>query len=691
MIARAFEIRSLDNPATFANPHQYFRDMLDGGSASDAGVVVSQETAVLLSAVWRAVRILSETMASLPLFVFERQDPRGRRRASDHPVTELLHGQPNPNMTAFFLREFLMAGVVLQGNAYAAIRRDRAARPREIWPLMPGAVEPKISPVDGTLFYKITLTDGSVEVWEQESVLHVPGLSFDGVKGKSVLRVARDSIGLGLAAQKYGSKFFARGARVPGVIELPATVQLKPEARTNLQTDWNNMVGSPETWHKVPILDRGMTYKQIGVPPDDGQFLETRKFQVTDIARWFGVPPHKLADMERATFSNIEQQALEFVIDTVRPWAVRWEMEYRRKLLLPSERSRFFIEHVLDGLMRGDSVARGTFYGFLRQWGVASANDIRELENMPDLGPKGDIYLSPINMFDAEELANGGLDVAPAPGDAGNAARRLPSAGAIKKAAGFGIRGLRLRRRIRNAQRPILEDMSRAVIRAETAVVRSAVKRLLSTEAKGHRLPSRRGIADFQEWVEQFYAARPAELTRKSLPVLRGYAEVIAAAAAEEIGADAEDQLSPELEKFVRDYSVSFGEREATISKEQILSLLLEADEAASADAIDKRMDEWEEKRPEKIALRESVQMMNAVVKEVFVLAGVTTLIWVASANSCPFCQVMDGKSSQVDSAFVNANDSVAGGDDGAAPLRPSRDIGHPPLHSGCECNIVAG
>jgi len=703
MIARAFDFRSdsrsLENPATILNPSSCFSDWGSGGSYSDAGVPVNQETAVKLGAVWRAIRILSETMASLPLFVFERQEPRGRRRAVEHPVTRLLHSEPNENMSSFFLREFMMASAVMHGNGFSAIRRDGRGQPRELWPLLTSKVEPKIGP-DGAIYYIITLTDGTREIWECESILHIPGLGFDGVSGKSVLWIARESFGLGLAAQRFGAKFFSRGGRLPGVITMPGTGRLTPDQRSNLETSWDAAVGGPENWHKVPILDRGMKYQDIGVHPNDGQFLETREFQDLNVSQWFGVPPHKLYQMRRATFSNIEHQALEFVTDTIRPWAVRFEMEYARKLLPREERSRFFIEHVLDGLLRGDTAARGTFYGQLRQWGIASANDCRELENWPDLGPKGDVYLSPINMVNAEELAAGVNHLAGREIVLPDGTRYLPPKNPkllppprpvdIRRAAAYGIRGLRLRRRIKAAQRPIIEEMARKMVKVEAEQVRAAVKRHLRPAPRGLQKPATRGLVEFKRWLEEFYRDQEAKTTKKAEPIFRNYGELITAAASEEVGSDPGDGLTPALEAFLRDYSQAFGVREAANSQQQILALIQDEDETSSADAVDGRMDEWEEKRPGKIADREGTQLMSAVSKVVWVAAGISTLVWASSPGACEFCQGLDGLVVDVNANFVNAGEPVQGGE-GAEPMIPTREVGHPPLHGSCQCDVIPG
>lgn len=676
-IAQAFNFarRSIENPSTdLRDPAQWLVDFV-GGGPSDSGMLVSQESATRLTAVWCAVRILSETLASLPLFVYERQEPRGRRRALDHPLNEMLHSQPNDDMSSFFFRELMQAQVVLKGNAYAPIRRDGAGRPRELWPLTTQRVEPKRTTAGG-LTYFITLNDGTIEPWAASDMLHIPGLSFDGVKGKSVIGANRDAIGLGLAAQKYGAKLFARGGRVPGVIQTQSA-RLDPDQRKNIGESWSSSVGGPDNWHKVAVLDRGMEYKEIGIKPDDGQFLETRKFQVIEIARMFKVQPHLLFDLERATFSNIEQQSLEFVIHTMRPWLVRWEQEMNRKLLTREERRRLFVEFNIDGLLRGDSAARGAFYAVGRNWGYLSANDIRDWENLPGIGEQGESYLVPFNMMNAEEL------VAPAAGG-GTTPMRLPSSSTVRQLAARGFRGLKLRRRIKVAQRSVLEDRARMIVKREVGAIEKELQRLLGPDPR-----NRRNLTTLRQAIDEFYATHADWSAQRMAPIIQNYAELINASVSDEVGNQADEPMPPELERFVREYSEGFGRREASEGRLQLLALTEQGTEQEVAEAIHGRLEEWTEKRPGKIAVAESTQFMSAAAKVVMVTAGVTVLRWVAGPNPCPFCSTLDGNIAGVTKDFVSAGQGVDNAKGEGPPLKPSGNVGHPPLHSNCECDIA--
>ena len=669
-LARAIDFtrRSIENPNA-----SYFggiQELFDGGGPSKAGISVTRDAASRLSAFWRGTRLLSETLASVPLCLYERQEPRGRRKATEHPLFALLHDEPNPDMTSFFARECMQAQIVVHGNGYGAIRRDGAGRIRQIWPLISQRIKPRRDR-DLNLFYSVTLTDGAQEPWDPEDILHIPGLSFDGIEGKSVLQANRDVIGSGLAAQDYGATFFRHGGRPPGVIETGMT-KLDPENKKNLSETW--LSGRNDNWHQVAFLPKNMKYQPVGIPPNDAQWLETRKFTVAEIARILGIPPHLLYDLERATFSNVEMQSLEFIIYTMRQYFVRWEQELNRKLLTPEERRTYYFEFNADGLMRGDAAARGTFYSLGRQWGYLSANDIRELENMPTIGTAGEVYLTPINMANAEELTSG----APVPPPAPRTARALR-----ELATRSGVRGLRLRRRIRNTQRGVIEDRARIIVTREIGAIEKELKSQLGTRG-------RRSLSGMKKSIEDFYDEHATWSGKKMHPVYQTYGELIFGAMADELGMDPEDDLPPELDRFLSDYSKRFGIREASEGRQQLLALTEEGDDEAVAEAIAARLGEWGEKRPKKIADVEATRAMAAVAKTLYVAAGVTVLRWVSNAGACPFCAAMDGKTTGVQQNFVAAGQGVDGGEGTDGPLKPSDDIGHPPLHDHCECDIVA-
>lgn len=396
--------------STFANPEPWFIEAL-GGSKSSSGSIVNTSTAMRVTTVYACVRILAETVASLPLVIYRRLD-RGKTRALGHPLYTVLHDIPNSEMTSFTFRETMMVHLLLTGNAFAQIVRDRGGRVRELWPLVPNRVKVQRNTATQKIEYVYTNDDGIQEILPYENVLHIPGLGFDGLVGYSPVRMAREAIGLSLAAEQFGAEFFGNGAHFGGIIEYPG--KMSEEAYQRYKKDIREKYAGLGRQHQIMVLEQGLKYHQVTIPPEDAQFLETRKFQVTEIARIFRVPPHMLADLERATFSNIEHQSIEFVVHTIRPWLVRWEQSIFKKLLTPAEQKEYFAEFLVDGLLRGDIKSRYEAYSTARQNGWMSANDIREIENMNPIDG-GDIYMVNGNMISfgqAGEKQKGGETIA---------------------------------------------------------------------------------------------------------------------------------------------------------------------------------------------------------------------------------------------------------------------------------------
>jgi HK97 family phage portal protein len=397
LFTRAFERR-----LNLANPDPWLVAAL-GGPASATGIRVNAETAMRLTAVFSAVRILAETVATLPLIVYRRTKNDGKERATDYFLYRLLHDQPNEEQTSVEFREMLQGHLALRGNAYAQI--DRASGyPARLVPLHPGRVEPRRE--NGELVYKVSPENRPSYTLRRSAgeILHLRGLSSDGVMGLNPIELFREAMGLGLAYEEYSARLFANGANVNGVLETPHA--LSDEALKRFRQLWQENYGGIGNAGKTAILEQGMKWQAIGIAPKDAEFIISRKFQVTEIARIFRVPPHMLADLERATFSNIEHQSLEFVRDTIRPWLVRWEQALARDLIPPADRAEYFVEFLIDGLLRGDLKARYDAYAVGRSNGWLSANDIRRMENMNPLPPEqGDVYLIPLNMVPAGSQA----------------------------------------------------------------------------------------------------------------------------------------------------------------------------------------------------------------------------------------------------------------------------------------------
>ena len=391
--------RSRDAPrnSTSGSAYRFFM----GNSTS--GKRVNERSAMQMTAVYSCVRILSEAVAGLPLHLYQYTDKSSKEKAVDNPLYFLLHDEPNTEMTSFVFRETLMTHLLLWGNAYSQIIRNGKGEVMGLYPLMPDRMTVNRDE-KGRLYYEYmvssddakTLKDGTVRLSPYD-VLHIPGLGFDGLVGYSPIAMAKNAIGLAIAAEEYGSKFYANGATPSGILEYPGTVKEPDKVRES----WNAGFGGSSNAHKIAVLEEGMKYTPISISPNEAQFLETRKFQINEIARIFRVPPHMVGDLEKSSFSNIEQQSLEFVKYTLEPWLVRWEQAMQRSLIPQDDKSKYFIKFNVDGLLRGDYQSRMQGYATARQNGWMSANDIRELENLDRIPAEdgGDLYLINGNMM----------------------------------------------------------------------------------------------------------------------------------------------------------------------------------------------------------------------------------------------------------------------------------------------------
>ena len=385
-----FLFRARDKPQDAVSAATTFSFGMAGSGKS-----VNARTAIQVSAVYACVRVIAETVASLPFSVFE-QDKTGSQKALDHPLYRILHDEPNPEMTSFVWREAMLTHLLLWGNSYSQILRAGRGSVIGLYPLLPDHME-----VDrddkGKLTYTYSTTSGEQVKLRPEDVLHIPGLGFDGIMGYSPIAVERNAVGLSIAAEEFGGKFFGNGATPSGILTHPNTVK-NPKA---LRESWMEAYGGSSNANRVAILEEGMTFTRISMPNNEAQFLETRKFQVEEICRIYRVPPHMIADLEHATFSNIEHQSIDFAVHCIRPWLVRIEQSVNRALFSEKEKGRFYCQFNLDGLMRGSYKERMEGYSIARQNGWMTANDIRNLENQNPI-PKeegGDALLVNGNMI----------------------------------------------------------------------------------------------------------------------------------------------------------------------------------------------------------------------------------------------------------------------------------------------------
>ena len=357
---------------------------------TSSGKMVTERSAMQISAVYACVRVLSEAVAGLPLHFYRYTDGGGKEKALDHPLYFLLHDEPNSEMSSFVFRETLMTHLLLWGNAYAQIIRNGKGEITALYPLMANRMSVDRDTNTGNIIYTYyrsmeekNANKDAIAVLSPSDVLHIPGLGFDGLVGYSPIAMAKNAIGMSIACEEYGAKFFENGAAPSGVLEHPGTIKDPSKVRDS----WMSQFGGSSNSHKIAVLEEGLKYTPISISPNEAQFLETRKFQLDEIARIFRIPPHMIGDLEHATFSNIEELSLEFVKYTLDPWIMRWEQSIQRTLLTKEEKGVYFAKFNVDGLLRGDYASRINGYAVGINNGFMCPNDIRELENM-DLIPE---------------------------------------------------------------------------------------------------------------------------------------------------------------------------------------------------------------------------------------------------------------------------------------------------------------
>ena len=664
-LTRLLEARSdsFENPSTsLANPAAWLVHFFGGGEAM-AGVHVNERSAAGVPAIYACVRIIAEAIACLPLQVMERLPGGGRQPAVDHPLYELLHDRPNDVQTSFVLRETASAHQALWGNGYMFVERDaRSLRPLGLYTLMPDQLTPKR--VGREIVYEHRPTNGPAIQILAGNILHWPALGWDGIQGVSPIRLMRESVGLSMATERFGARFFGSGAHPSGILTHPQKFS-SDAVQERVLASWTAAHSGLNRSQKTAILEEGMDWKAITIPPEDAQFLQTRELQVREAARMYKVPLHMLADMTGAPAANVEQNAIDFVVHTITPWVVRQEQEMNLKLLREDERKRYFIKYNVTALLRGDSRARAEFYKSLFGIGALSPNDIRSLEDMNPI-EGGDRYFVPLNMVPIES-ADAVLEnkTEPAP----RAVRALPPGGAT--------RSIQVRQRLQTVHRRLFVAAAQAVSLRELERVGRQAKRLL---AEGE-------LREWEEWLRSFYQEFQGYVARQFLPSLQTFGELVQAEALDEVGGELSS--THDLDGFLAGYAGRMARGYCASSRNQLLALSADGEQAERAAAVQGRLEEWRDKRPDKVADRQIVEASNAVSLATYAAVGIVAMRWVTVGDNCPLCRSMDGRVVGISESFVAQGETVSPA--GAEPLTARRTIRHPPLHGGCNCIIVAG
>lgn len=370
---------------------------------TQAGQHVTEETALKYGAVWACVSVISKAIAILPWCVYQKTRT-GQKEDTSHGMYWLLHNQPNPEMSPYQFKHLLMSHVLTWGNAYCEIERDNMNRPLWLWPITPDRVTPDRDET-GALFYRVRNSGAAQSELDPADVLHLRGLGFDGLVGYSPIRYAAETIGLGMATEQFGSSFFGNGASPSLVLMHPRS--LSDEAIQNLEKSVQRRTGGRNA-HRPFVAEEGMKVEKLSVAPEEAQFIQSRNVTVLDICRWYGVPPHKLAALDRATFNNIEHQEIEFVTDTIQPWVTQLEEEVNLKCFGRQQRGVYYTKLNMAALLRGDLKTRYEAYQIGHTNGWLSANDIRALEDMNPI-TNGNMYLVPANMTTRERMKSGDI------------------------------------------------------------------------------------------------------------------------------------------------------------------------------------------------------------------------------------------------------------------------------------------
>lgn len=628
--------------------------ILGDGMSTPSGVSVSQDKALGITAFWAGVRTISQTIAGLPCKTYERT-ATGRRLATEHPVYKVLQTRPNPLMTPFTFREIRAAHCLTWGNSYAEIEYDGAGKIIALWPLMPDRTGAEAK--DGKKVYWTIINNEKVYL-DASRVLHVPGLGFDGMQGYNVVRMHRDSLGLTIAANEYGATFFGNSGRPSGVLTHPGSPD--PSERAQIREQWNQMHSGLTRAQRTAVLWGGMDFKPITIPPEEAQFLETRDTQIEEIARILMINPIFLQHFSKVTTwgTGVVQFLTAFAKFTILPWLEREEDVLNYDLFTPADRERYYVKYSIEELMRGDPKMQAEIFEIERRNGILSADEWRELQErnpLPD--GLGKDYYMPWNMAPVSILQKQPEPVRSAQPAEQRAARTAD-----------------MRVKLREAHLPALEDGVRRYVKRDV----EALKKAVSSIMKKREEP----IIALKRWVEEFYPTQERYIAQTMRPHIAALASVIAAAAADEVASQEQD-----IVRFIDEYTANMARREAGSSRGQILALLNEIPADDVADALDKRADEWEEKRPVKVAEDEAVRIESGVARYVWAAVGVSYLVWQANASACPLCRELDGKTVGTKEYFLAPGESVSPADTTA--LVAESNIGGPPLHAGCRCSIV--
>lgn len=631
--------------------------LMTGGVQTGAGVAISEDRSMQYAAVQACVRVLSEDIAALPLHLYRRTKDGGKERATDHPMYRLLHNQPNPEMTSVAFREALMVNLLLTGNGYAFIEYDGLGRVMALWPLLSSMVEP-FRAKDGIIRYRV-----NGYTIEAEEILHIPGLGYDGLVGMSPIAYARESIGLGVAAEQFGSAFFKNGTHLGGVITMPGKMDDAAYERTS--REFKAMYKGLQNSHGIPLLEGGAKFEPVGIAPDDAQFLETRKYQRTEIAAIFRVPLHLIGDLEHATFSNIEHQDLSYLQRSLLPWLVRIEQGMNNRLLTDEERANYMIEHDTAGFMRGDTKSRYEAYSIAIQNGIMTRNEARIRENMNPV-EGADELLQPLNMktvgASGQTGGNGKTGTQGAPEDEPNGRRSFALTDIStftsdrRRRAVLGTRSAAKALGLKESQLRALEKAFSKWLTRQAADITKIAEDVFGKRAKTQ-------WDEFNLAVEKYFDA----LKKEGIPKdIKRAVESVTNTAIERIRADVGSEADGIDEKWIQRYLEIYyaDERDRLLdANEKAIKKYAKEQDSDQIGRLIKKLSDWGDNRAQRMAEIESAMALNEALVAGYKEAGYMTE-WRSGAGCCKICISLNGRS--------------------VTTLKP-------PLHKGCTCSVAKG
>ncbi len=632
----------------------------------------SPERSLQVATVFRCVRVLADNIAQLPLKVY-RTDSQGKREeARNHPLWALLHVRPNRIMTPFLWKQTVFSSVLLRGNTYNQIEFSGTGWPEALWPLQSASMNARLERRRPLYDYSPTPADriraGRIDAYR---VHHLRSMANDGFLGRSVVRQAMHTLGLAMATEEFGARFFGQGAQ-PGVALMhPQT--LSTQAKENIRESWDKRHAGPDGSHKTAVLEEGMTVERIGIPPEEAQFLGTRSFQTLEICRWFGVPPHMAYDLERATFSNIEHQSIAFVQDSLMPWIVNHEEQMQTDLVeREGYESNVWAEYAVDGRLRGDTLSRYRTHQIGIMYGLRSPNEARAKENDPPYDGGDQMFMTG-NLVPIEKVSekrNQGKD--------GEAQDVEPAGGRQARSERRNDQDVQALRDLWSGALDGLESRLADLVAWETSAVAESLEQ--------------RTLSMFLRWLQDFYDQVSGALVEALRKPLVRMAVRTARRAVLDLDETWTAELRSEMESYAEEVLAVMGDEYAASHRRQLEALIRdegeEAGDAAARAAVEERLLGWTDTEAERRARKTAFEAGNAVAMAAMAAVGIVRVAWSARGDACKYCRALDGEIVEIGKDFVAAGGSVTAAD--GESLAVSRRRGHPPLHGGCDCGTRA-